>query len=283
MSAKVTLAFKCLIIVLSTFSIISLINKPSTEDYKKNHGHPWEEYDPSFFFKYQRIDDIIADADQHFKTSEKKTIRYYECIAEVIRKRFYHGYSYYSLAENPIACVAGKFSFGHLSAIVIPDDIMKHPMAACSQQAIVLMEIFKKNGVNYREVGFSHHFTTEAMIEGKWRYFDTDMEPNFQHRRASLNELLLTKRFDKVYSYTGMDTADFHRMVENPYYGKINATPAPRVMLFHKLTFFLTSTYFLFIALLVMIFSTVRFPKRVAYKNPGKQIYSPLHVIATKS
>lgn len=276
MSARVIIAFKCFIIVLSAFSIISAINKPAAEDYKKNHGHPWEEYDPSYFFKYQRVNDIIADADQHFKPSEKNSLRYYDYVSEIIRKRFYHGYSYYSLAENPIASVAGDFTFGHLSAIVIPDDIMKHPMAACSQQAIVLMEILKQNGITYRKVSFSHHFTTEAMIEGDWRYFDTDLEPKFQHTRESLNELLLSKRFNKAYSYTGMDAADFRATFENPNYGKINVTPATRVTLFHKLTWFLTTNYFLFFAFLVMIFSTVKFPWRIiALKKHEEQIYSP--------
>ena len=31
-----------------------------------------------------------------------------------------------------------------LNAIVIPNDILKHPMAACSQQSIIGMEVFKK-------------------------------------------------------------------------------------------------------------------------------------------
>src|SRR5258706_13954222 len=158
MSLKSQLTFKAVLIVLCTISIISSLYRPSAEDYKTNHGHSWEEYDPSFFFKFQSINDVIADANKQFERRERNSLNYYNLIAETIRKRFYHGYSYYNMADNPIAFLAGKFS-GNLSAIVIPDDIMKHPMAACSQQAIVLTEIFKRTGVNFRKVTFDHHYT----------------------------------------------------------------------------------------------------------------------------
>jgi hypothetical protein len=48
----------------------------------------------------------------------------------------------------------GEFVWSHLSAIVLPEDILKYPMAACSQQSIIMMECFKKIGVDYRKVGF---------------------------------------------------------------------------------------------------------------------------------
>src|SRR2546423_11611553 len=195
MSVKVSILLKCLLIFLCTLSIISSICKAPFEDYTKNYGHPSEEYDPSFFFKFQSIGDVINAADNKFKPGERSSVEYFDYVAEIIRKRFYHGYSYYNLSENPIAVIGGQFTAGHLSAIVIPDDIMKHPMAACSQQAIVLMDIFKRNHIDFRRVGFLHHYTVEANIQGHWRYFDTDLEPKFQNKPESLSELIMSGKF----------------------------------------------------------------------------------------
>lgn len=261
MAAKALLLVKCAIIILCSFSIISSLSIPKTEDYKKNNGHPWEQYESAYFFKFQNVDDIIAFADENFAPEQRTSMVYFEFVADIVRKRFYHGYSYYSMADNPIAFVAGKFTDGHLSAIVIPDDIMKHPMAACSQQAIVLMEVFKRKGVPFRKVEFNHHYTVEAKIENDWKYFDPDLEPNFENRRESITHLLASGRFDTVYNKPGINLSEVHMALGAPRFGKINQAPAPETSFLHRFTFFLNSKYVLFGALLLMIFSTVKIRK----------------------
>src|SRR2546423_10838183 len=151
---SIRLLIKFIISCLCICSIITLVSKPSAEDYKKNYGHKWEQYDSSYFLKFQCVNDIIAAADKHFDVSKLNTLDYYNYVAAIIRKRFYHGYSYYKIKDNPIAFLSGMLIWNNLSAIVLPDDILKHPMAACSQQSIVLMEVFKKKGINFRKVGF---------------------------------------------------------------------------------------------------------------------------------
>ena len=69
-----------------------------------------------------------------------------------------------------------------LSAIVIPNDILKQPMAACSQQSIIGMEVFKRKGFKVRKVGFFYdgyggHFCFEAFFYNRWHFFDPDLEP----------------------------------------------------------------------------------------------------------
>src|SRR5207247_839373 len=99
---------KATIIAVCTVSIISSLSKPSAEDYTRNHGLLTEEYDPSYFFKFQSIDDVIDTANAKFKLGDRNSLKYYDYIAEIIRKRFYHGYSHYNMAENPLIFAAGK-------------------------------------------------------------------------------------------------------------------------------------------------------------------------------
>ncbi len=65
---------------------------------------------------------------------------------------------------------------------MIPDDILKYPKAACSQQSIIGMEVFKRKGFKVRKVGFfmdglGGHFCYEAFFKDKWHFFDPDLEP----------------------------------------------------------------------------------------------------------
>src|SRR4051812_18987448 len=121
-----------LLIILCTLTILSHFISPKAEDHGRSHGYAWETYDSSYFAKYQSVRDIIDTADRHFRLPEKNSLAYYNYIADIVRKRFYHGYSRYTMSDNPIAAVAGNVFWDHLSAIVIADDIMKHPMAACN-------------------------------------------------------------------------------------------------------------------------------------------------------
>jgi hypothetical protein len=245
------------ILITTLVSLVCLIYhffflKTPVEDHKKNHGYQWEQYDPSLFYKFQKVNDIIAAANERFKPADRIKIEYFHFIAQLIRQRFYHGYSYYSMADNPLAFIAGKVH-PHLSAIVMPEDIMKHPMAACSQQSMVLMEIFKRCDVDYRKVGFAHHYAVEAKIDGEWRYFDTNIEPKIQDNSQSLETLISSGRFDSGYKATQLGVNAIYQLKTTHSYGKIDATPAPRAAMFHKLCYLLVSKYFLTPALLVVV------------------------------
>jgi hypothetical protein len=275
MPASIPIILKSSLILLCTISIISSLHKPIAEDYTRNHGHSWEEYDPSYFFKFQSVDAIIDSANAQFKLGDRNSLPYYDYIAEIVRKRFYHGYSYYSISDNPLIFLAGQY-WSNLSAVVIPDDIMKHPMAACSQQSMVLMEIFRRNGTDFRKVTFDHHFTVEANIERQWRYFDTDIEPKFDKGRKSLNQLLATKEFDTIYNYAETNIIGFRRTLGTARFGRANKAPASHAAFFHRLGFFFVSNYFLLCALILMVFSSVRLSLKNLLKKPIGNIYSPL-------
>ena len=46
-------------------------------------------------------------------------------VSDIVKKRFYHGLSEYSIKDNWIAYIGGKLFWNHLVAIVDPDDIIK--------------------------------------------------------------------------------------------------------------------------------------------------------------
>jgi len=282
MPASIQIILKSGLILLCTISIISSLHEPAAEDYTRNHGYSWEEYDPSYFYKFQSVDAIIDSANSQFKLGDRNSLTYYDYIAEIVRKRFYHGYSYYTLADNPLAFLAGRY-WRNLSAVVIPDDIMKHPMAACSQQSIVLMEIFKRNGTDFRKVTFDHHFTVEAKIERQWRYFDTDIEPKFDKGRKSLKQLLATREFDSVYNYAETNIVGFRKTLGTARFGTANEAPALRATLFHRLGFFFVSNYFLLCALILMVFPSIRVSLKNLFKKPIGNIYSPIGVAVSDS
>jgi hypothetical protein len=121
-------------------------------------GYEWEEYDSSLFYRLQSIPDLLCYADSALGVEARQSLEYSELLTALIRKRFYHGYSYYAAGNNWIAWMAGTVLWDHLHALVIPDDILKHPMAACSQQSIVLAAAFQQAGVAYREVDLNGHF-----------------------------------------------------------------------------------------------------------------------------
>ncbi len=252
---------KTILLFLSVFilvtSLYSFVSRPMAEDASMNHGHNWEEYDPSYVHKYPDVQSVIDTADQHFSASQKNSLAYYNFIAGIIRKRFYHGFSHYSFADNPFASISGYVFWDHLSAIVIPDDIMKHPRAACSQQALVMMEIFKRNTTDFRKVGLNNHFCVEARIEGEWRFFDTNMEFKVGDQRESLSQMLATGKIDEAYQMAEINQKPIRNVFSNVRYGKINEVPGSRAMFFHRFCYFLNSKTAFFILLgMILIYVT---------------------------
>ena len=123
--------------------------------------------------KLERYVDDNAALQQINIYSEK----YMALLAYVISCRFYHGFSHYKLNENWIAAISEKLFGNGLASEVEPDMILQHPYAACSQQALVMMDILRRKNIHYRKVGFPHHYAIEIMINKNWYFFDPNMEP----------------------------------------------------------------------------------------------------------
>jgi hypothetical protein len=105
-------------------------------------------------------------------------------IDHFIRDRFVHGESLLSYHHNWIAALAGSVWI-NLRMPVLPDDILHHRRAICSQQSIVFMELLQRYNIHYASVLMSWpspdrkargHFAVAARVDGRWLYFDPDQE-----------------------------------------------------------------------------------------------------------
>lgn len=222
------LAFSCLLFLPNIYKrhLIKLPDNPVKQ----------EDFDPLMARRVQNITSLehIIDSTVRAKAGNSRieTEVYVDAVASTIRRRFFHSYSHYSLHENWMAALAGKFIWDDLSAIVIADHILKYPMAACSQQSIVLMEFFKRKKIPFRKISFDHHFAVEGKINGQWIYFDPNLEPEFHGTHRSFEYLRQGKRLQELYQYRIPPDA-IPELLANPRYGKINAYPAQKARLLH--------------------------------------------------
>jgi hypothetical protein len=206
-----------------------------------------ESYEPALFAKLKSIPDLIRYIDTSYK-GDRNSYHFTKYMGEVVSRRFYHGYSYYNQDDNWIAALAGRYVRGDLSAIVIPDDIMKYPYAACSQQSIIMMTVAKQFGFTYRNVGFDHHYTTEIWVGNKWHYVDPDLEVITENE--SFLDLLHRGEFYKVYDQR-LPANEVSFLLGHPRFGKPNENPAPNAEKFHRVTGWF-SEYFICILFVFM-------------------------------
>jgi hypothetical protein len=101
-----------------------------------------------------------------------------------------------------------------------------------------MMEILKRKKIDYRKVGFPHHYALEIKSGGKWYYFDPNMEPNMK-----LSERLHESwngENDKLKKY--YDTNKHHNLTyqfgngQKAIFGPVNEVPAKKADLFQRAT-----------------------------------------------
>jgi len=195
-----------------------------------------EDFDPVLAGQIKSLASLENYIDSTMKlrsgTQQGNTELYAYIVSRAIRLRFFHSYSHYSLRENWMAALAGKLIWYDLSAIVIAEDILQYPMAACSQQAIVLMELFKRQKITFRRIAFDHHFAVEGYINKQWIYFDPNLEPEFRGTHRSFEYLRQGNRLTELYKNI-LPVAKIHDLLGHPRYGKVNAYPAPKARILH--------------------------------------------------
>jgi hypothetical protein len=211
--------------------------------------YAWESYDPKLSKELLSVKDLVnrVKAEEKHTGSHSDIVRL-EIVANLVRRRFFHGYSNYSLRDNWIAALLGRYVWYDLSAIVDPDDLMKYPMASCSQCSLVMMAALNKLGIPSRKVGLQGHFALEARIGGKWYYADANEEPDFRTigGRKSLKEILSSGEEFALYSNTALDSNRIKNMFAQPYFGEEDIFEAPNALVFHKVTGFLSYWLWLF-------------------------------------
>ena len=190
-------------------------------------------------------------------------------VSYTISCKFFHGFSHWTLAQNWIAAMGQKITGIGLACKVQPEAIMKDNSAGCSQQVLVMMEILKRKQINYRKVGFPHHYTLLAESAGKWYYFDPDMEPAMSlSQRAYSSWEGKAGNLKPFYAKKAtLSEIDFHfgSNTQMATLGPINEIPAQNLRFFQNSTALLSKILFLFP--LLMLYYRTRF--FTAFEKPS--------------
>jgi hypothetical protein len=225
-----------------------------------------EEFDPSFS-RLNTLDKLEQYCDSLYKDKiyEDKKLsfekKYTEISLSVIRKRYYHGYSHYGFENNYMAVLLSKVTVAGYGAIVIPDDLLKYPFAACSQQSIVMMELLKRKGLKTRSVLFdgkiSGHFSFEVFYNDAWHFYDPNMEPDdallYIYNRPAISSLASNPSI-LLCAYKQYPQELILDVFSKYSYGAINEFPAKKAVFFHQLTKFLSySAWFFFLTILILV------------------------------
>ena len=216
---------------------------------KKNPTYNNIELFDSSLLHLTSIDKLIGYTDSIAvkKNVKEGTLQYGILASNIIRKRFYHGFSVYSFRQNWMAAFAQYLIGRDLASPVNSGDILKYPFAGCSQQAIVLMDVMKKKNISYRSVGFPHHYALELKFNKDWYYFDPDMEPKINaSERLEDNWNQCADSLKKYYSRSlGLLDWGFGKS-QLVKVGKVDADPAPNASIFQYVTKFLSKTLWIF-------------------------------------
>lgn len=190
-------------------------------------------------------------------------------IDRFVRERFFHGTSELAYRENWLAVVAGIIWLD-LRVPVLPEEILQHRRAMCSQQAIVFMELLRRSGIEYASVLMSWpspdrrsrgHFAVAARVDGRWLYFDPDQE--VAQIGVPLESVIDGSALPALYGHRPALLASLREAAARGRIrmAHVDAFPAPRGGLFQKATRWLSAYgWMLFAALgLACALSRARF------------------------
>ena len=178
-------------------------------------------------------------------------------VDHFVRDRFVHGTSLLSYHHNWLAALSGA-AWLNLRMPVLPDDILHHRRAICSQQAIVFMEMLKRSGIRYASVlmgwpganGEEGHFAVAARVDGRWLYFDPDQEAAQEGApvESVVDGSVLPRLYgDKPELLARLRYAAAHHRITLAH---VDAYPAPRGGLFQRATEWLSAYGWLLFGLL---------------------------------
>lgn len=192
-----------------------------------------EKYDPRLAY-LDSVDAVAAEARRRAPGGNARAQA--AAVEELLRYRFYHGYSRYDFADNWALWIAARIVHPHLDAKVFADDILQHPWAACSQQAIVTQAVLNRLGIRTATVEWPAHFTAAAFIDNDW--FIVDPWGPMERNRTRLWRYADWVDKEKRAHILGPNAAAFDRDItaQPPRLTKIGEFPAPTMAWFHPLT-----------------------------------------------
>jgi hypothetical protein len=197
-------------------------------------------------------------------------------IDHFVRDRFFHGPSLLNYRHNWLAAAAGSFWID-LRMPVLPDEILHHRRAICSQQAIVFMELLKRSGMDYASVLVSWptadgkaagHFAVAARVDGNWLYFDPDQEA--RQIGVPVESVIDGTALPRLYGgkpalLEQMRYAAAHRQIRLAH---VDVYPAPHGGLFQQVTRWLSAYGWLLFGMLALA--------QLATLRRGQELRAPI-------
>ena len=195
---------------------------------------PTDRYEPSLRH-LQTVDEIVAMARANARDPSIKEQVYQ--LEQIVRLRFYGGYSRYTFGENWMAWLAARLFFANLDAKVLPGDILRHRAAACSQQAIVVQAALARMGLRYATAELPSHFFATAWIDSEWYIVDPWGPLDRDRSKLQPFETITTEAGrDKLFTSTQSRAFAANLRLEPARIVKIDTFPAKNVRLFHQVT-----------------------------------------------
>ena len=203
----------------------------------------------------QNVDEAVAYVQGMNPRNDPRSLA--DAADEFVRRRFVHGYSELTPAQNWLAYLAG-FLWYDLKSPVLPEDILKFRRAACSQQSIIFQAIVRKLGLDVRSVRLVGHFVSAVKIGDDWRVYDANRE--IEPRSYPLSLMLEgDPRIQQIYNvaYKGFNVRA--QAVEREIVpSAINANPAPQGAFFQRVTYFFSHFGWALFLGLFLIVNTAR-------------------------
>jgi hypothetical protein len=222
-----------------------------------------ESYDPNLAW-INSIENLNLEVSRRLNNDFADTSKLVNCIDDILRERFYHSYSEYTFQDNWICSVASKFLGWGLVCPVVEDDILKYPMAACSQQSLVFQKILRFHQIPFSTVRFNDtntnpggHYAVSAHYSGSWHFFDSNIEPTKLNLNPSIYQLIDENKLEKMYASTSLEPGWMSRKIHDNLIHrdtKINVEGAQNMKKFHVVINFLSSWLWL---LLLTIYAAI--------------------------
>ena len=267
-------------LLLLSFSLTPIVFS-TVSSLKKTYSH--NELFNIELSRFNSIVDITAHIDGIYSaahsSSEIDTLDYVKATSDIVKKRFYHGLSEYSIKDNWISYVGAKLFWNHLNAIVDPDDILDYTQGLCSQQTIVFLEILKRKGIKTRWVGLGYkegpgHFLAEVHYQGKWHLYDVNLEPKWEKVSNHHESIAYYKQYqDSLFlAYDGIISRSlYNKIMEKVQYGEVNEFPAKKMILFHNITKMMTYLIPIFFGFLILFtLFKQKVPSKIIQKTASK-------------
>lgn len=226
---------KILVLVLFVLvSIFTIYSKYSTNIYPIPKVLNEQFNEPLLSINSQKkLDSLINNKFKNFGYDTAKTVVY---IDQFIRNRFYHTYSVLTFKENWIAYLSGKLFWEDFYFPISSKDIIKFPMAACSQQGIIFQHQLNLLKIPCRTIEFkpnpknnSGHYAVSVYYNSSWHFYDSDQEPIIiDSLMPSIEKIIELKLYKKMYiKETNINSQHFFEnkifyTINNKVYGKGN-------------------------------------------------------------